>query len=475
MPFDNKNMDMIVKQLKAKYSYLQLTNEQFRLLIEYELKKLKTNEGDIYEVLDAALSQFVGHIVNNKKGDELYNYIMVSLKIVDNSRDLSTGIILRYVESKLTLKDNYIDNIKEIYKLSQFFDSIKYVPNLESNIFYIKSSKKLNTIIKDIVESNMSYIRKGNYQIISNDDIVVSFIETYCLINNIDIQEDIHVDDTANDNFTSNDIVADYLKEIGNIPLLSPEEERDLAIRVRQGDLEARDHFIESNLRLVISVARKYIGKGLDFLDMVEEGNIGLMKAVEKFDVSKGYKFSTYAMWWINQAINRAIYNQSNIVRKPVHAGIKLKRIKQAILELQDKGIVPTVEEIVEYTGFSESIVKDLLMAPSGENVLSLDVPVSEESDENMLNFIPSDENVEDEALRNIDSTLEDVVNELSDKEREIIIARFGLFGNKQQTLQEIAERFGITRERIRQIESAALRKLKKKLLYRGLDHQALR
>ena len=259
------------------------------------------------------------------------------------------------------------------------------------------------------------------------------------------------------------DPIREYLKEIGSIALLTPEEESDLARRKSEGDVEAGRKLVEANLRLVVSIAKRYTGRGMSFLDLVQEGNLGLMKAVEKFDYAKGYRLSTYATWWVKQSITRSLADQSRTIRLPVHMVEAVNKIRRAQRSLSVKlGREPSMEEVAEEVNMSGKRVAELIQA-SGDTV-SLETPVGDEEGSNLGDFVADDANAstEDKAesflLREeIDSMLQG----LNPRERDVIILRFGLETGHPLTLEEEGKRFNVTRERIRQIETAALRKLR--------------
>ena len=262
---------------------------------------------------------------------------------------------------------------------------------------------------------------------------------------------------------TINDPVRMYLKEIGQIKLLTTEEELELADRIAQGDEEAKATLAEANLRLVVSIAKRYVGRGMLFLDLIQEGNIGLMKAVEKFDVTKGYKFSTYATWWIRQAITRAIADQARTIRVPVHMVEtinKLARVeRQLTLELNRE---PTEEELSKKMGTSVEKIRDIYKI--SQEPVSLETPIGEEDDSHLGDFIPDETNMSPEDYA-VNELLKDEISEvlltLTEREEKVIRLRFGLEDGRPRTLEEVGQLFGVTRERIRQIEAKALRKLR--------------
>ena len=261
----------------------------------------------------------------------------------------------------------------------------------------------------------------------------------------------------------STDPIREYLKEIGSIPLLTQEQEQDLAKRKSEGDAEAGKKLVEANLRLVVSIAKRYTGRGMSFLDLVQEGNIGLMKAVEKFDYTKGYRLSTYATWWVKQSVTRALADQSRTIRLPVHMVEAVNRIRKAQRALAVKlGREPSNEEIGKEVGMSEKRVTELMQS-SGDTV-SLETPVGDEVGSNLGDFVADDSNASTEEKAEsvfLREEIEQMLQGLNPREREVIILRFGLESGHPLTLEEVGKRFKVTRERIRQIETAALRKLR--------------
>ena len=259
------------------------------------------------------------------------------------------------------------------------------------------------------------------------------------------------------------DPVRQYLKEIGRIPLLDRDEERELAEKMANGDEYAKNKLVESNLRLVVSIAKKYLGRGMYFLDLIQEGNLGLMKAVDKFDYTKEFKFSTYATWWIRQAITRAIADQARTIRIPVHMVETIHKVtKYSRQMLQELGREPTAEEIGEKIGMSADKVREILKI--SQDPVSLETPIGEEEDSHLGDFIPDDDTPapQDAAASAIlREVIERELHTLTPREEHVIKLRFGLYDGRTRTLEEVGKEFDITRERIRQIEAKALRKLR--------------
>ena len=287
----------------------------------------------------------------------------------------------------------------------------------------------------------------------SEEDILLSDNEEIGLISDVDILEGVSTEDP----------VRMYLKEIGNVPLLSGEEEVELAKRVEQGDEEAKKKLTEANLRLVVSIAKKYVGRGMPFLDLIQEGNMGLMKAVDKFDYTKGYKFSTYATWWIRQAITRGIADTGRTIRVPVHMVETInKTLRMTRTLLQELGREPTPEEVAARLNVPVARVREVLKI--SRDPVSLDTPIGEEDDSHLGDFIEDDTALspsDSAAFSMLREELKSALESLTDRERQVIELRFGLLDGRARTLEEVGKEFNVTRERIRQIEAKALRKLR--------------
>ncbi len=269
--------------------------------------------------------------------------------------------------------------------------------------------------------------------------------------------------DALMDSFSTDDPVRMYLKEIGKVPLLTPEEEVELAKQMSLGDENAKHRMTEANLRLVVSIAKRYVGRGMLFLDLIQEGNLGLIKAVEKFDYTKGYKFSTYATWWIRQAITRAIADQARTIRIPVHMVETInKTIRVSRQLLQELGHDPSAEEIAKEMDMPVDKVRDILKI--AQEPVSLETPIGEEEDSHLGDFIPDEDASEPSEAASFSllrEQLEEVLDTLAPREKKVLELRFGIVDGRTRTLEEVGKEFNVTRERIRQIEAKALRKLR--------------
>ena len=332
-----------------------------------------------------------------------------------------------------------------------------------------KQNGKLTTKeITDILEEldfDVEQINKLYDDFESNNiDIVDDFITDEDLDTALDFTGEDELDMAlSTDGITIDDPVKIYLKEIGRVPLLTPEEEIDLATRMAQGDPYARRRLSEANLRLVVSIAKRYVGRGMQFLDLIQEGNLGLIKAVEKFDYTKGYKFSTYATWWIRQAITRAIADQARTIRIPVHMVETITKVKKVSSQLLHKnGHEPSVEEIAEELKLPIDRVREIIRI--SQDPVSLETPIGEEEDSHLGDFIPDEEApapAEVASRMLLKEQLSSVLSTLTEREEKVLRLRFGLEDGRQRTLEEVGQEFQVTRERIRQIEAKALRKLR--------------
>jgi len=367
----------------------------------------------------------------------------------DNNRNKKTKKILkkeRAVEKKNKTKalliEEKIDELIRRGRLRGFIiysEILREFPNIEEDV--------------SLLDSLYEKLQNAGIDVIENEEILTEVNDKKRL------EEDIGLDQV------SFDAVQIYLKEIGEIPLISANQEKELAKRIEEGDEEAKNLLIRANLRLVVSIAKKYIGKSpyLSILDLIQEGNFGLFKAVEKFDWRKGYKFSTYATWWIRQAITRAIADQSHTVRIPVHMVETISKYKQVVRRLsQDLERAPLPEEIAAEMNISVDKVHQIQKI--GQGTVSLETPVGDEEDSTLEEFIKEEKIISPEqaAAHNLLSDqIEEILKDLSLKEQKILKMRFGLGGEKMHTLEEVGKEFGVTRERIRQIESKALEKIR--------------
>lgn len=321
------------------------------------------------------------------------------------------------------------------------------------------SEDKMDAILEYLEKSNIDVLHgsaedESEELLIENDDdLLLGEEEEVEIIDDVDVLEGVSTEDP----------VRMYLKEIGNVPLLSTEEEVELAKRVENGDEEAKKSLTEANLRLVVSIAKKYVGRGMPFLDLIQEGNMGLMKAVDKFDYTKGYKFSTYATWWIRQAITRGIADTGRTIRVPVHMVETInKTLRMTRTLLQELGREPTAEEVAERLNVPVGRVREVLKI--SRDPVSLDTPIGEEDDSHLGDFIEDDSALspaDSAAFSMLREELGTALESLTDRERQVVKLRFGLEDGRARTLEEVGKEFNVTRERIRQIEAKALRKLR--------------
>ena len=315
----------------------------------------------------------------------------------------------------------------------------------------------------DIEELDKFYETLENQNIELIDDLSNIDLETVDFNMDMPKSAELATEDVDDKGQGNDDPVKVYLKEIGRIPLLTAEEEIELAVRIVDDDESAKKRLAEANLRLVVSIAKRYVGRGMHFLDLIQEGNLGLIKAVDKFDYTKGFKFSTYATWWIRQAITRAIADQARTIRIPVHMVETINKVKKTNSQLLHKnGRDPSAEEIAAELGMPVAKVREILRV--AQEPVSLETPIGEEEDSHLGDFIPDDDApapADAASILLLKEQLDEVLKTLTPREAKVLMLRFGLEGGHPHTLEEVGKEFDVTRERIRQIEAKALRKLR--------------
>ena len=333
-------------------------------------------------------------------------------------------------------------NVLEYQEISDFFADMPL------------EEEQMEKVLEYLDQNNVDVLRITDDDDVDDEEIILTD-EDEVDVENIDL--------SVPEGVSIEDPVRMYLKEIGKVPLLSAEEEIELAQRMEEGDQEAKKRLAEANLRLVVSIAKRYVGRGMLFLDLIQEGNLGLIKAVEKFDYRKGYKFSTYATWWIRQAITRAIADQARTIRIPVHMVETINKVKKVSNQLLHKnGHEPTADEIAKELDMPVDKVREIMRV--AQEPVSLETPIGEEEDSHLGDFIPDDDApapAEAASHTLLKEQLSDVLQTLTPREEKVLRLRFGLEDGRSRTLEEVGKEFNVTRERIRQIEAKALRKLR--------------
>ena len=445
-----EKLDKVIKE----YSYIKVSDEYLNKMIGDGVKKI--NAGSRYNIVEAQLVEQLTTVFND--------YIRKKIDEDDYSK-----LVDAFVKKKK------IDNINDLYKLTELFASADRNLDIEICEGLIESNKTINNIVSSFVTENERKINNGEFD---NNNI---FIETYCIHNKIEMGDEIEDLDEDNLEETSSEedsatltLFGQYNKEISKTRLLTKEEEIDYFKRLSNGEVEVKNDILKANLRLVVPIAKKYIGNNVDFMDLIQEGNIGLMTAINKFDYTKGYKFSTYATHWIKQAIGRYVGDHSRTIRLPIHINEKLYKVRKIQRQILEKtGKEATINELSKQTGFSISKVKELLDL---KECTSLDKKINDEEEKTLIDFVFSEDEEPEEVAVNkmLKKYVKDILNELEEKERNIIILRFGLNGDAPQSLRQDGNVFHMTGERIRQIQLKALEKIwiksKEKHLFEYID-----
>ena len=363
------------------------------------------------------------------------------------------------MESKEIKLENAKDLVKDLVVKGKRKGALSYGEIADSLQGLELGADQMDEIYEALADAGIDVVGdRGEETVIGDEPAVIAEDET-----ETGIEEEVEIDLSVPEGIAIDDPVRMYLKEIGRVPLLSADDEIDLAKRIEQGDEEAKRRLAEANLRLVVSIAKRYVGRGMLFLDLIQEGNLGLIKAVEKFDFRKGFKFSTYATWWIRQAITRAIADQARTIRIPVHMVETINKLIRVTRQLvQELGREPLPEEIANEMEISVERVREIQKI--SQEPVSLETPIGEEEDSHLGDFIEDQDApapAEAASFRLLKEQLEEVLETLTPREEKVLRLRFGLDDGRARTLEEVGHVFGVTRERIRQIEAKALRKLR--------------
>ena len=429
----DKKVNSVIEKLESDYSYISITKEHLKALITSDVdlntieKKLKNYcESEVKEKLDS----------NN------------SVEVIDS-----------FIKDKLKFNTKIEHNIIKLKKLGAFLSRYDYILDIDVLNKLVTSNAYLDKLFKEISLSQTESSESKISSIIAEDSFISSLIEGYCCLNNIQIQD--KLDDLEEDCYADN--LKIYFQEIRKYHLLTKEEEINLFYEYNSGSISAKKKLIESNLRLVIPIAKKYKYHGLSFEDLIQEGNIGLMTSIEKFDVTKGYKLSTYATWWIRQAITRAIADQARTIRIPVHMVETINRLKKVQSQLlHENGVEPSEELIAEKMDLPVERVREIMRV--AQEPVSMETPIGPEEDSRLMDFIRDEDALapDEAALKTItNEDIDGVLKTLTPREESVIRLRFGLQDGRCHTLEEVGSEFNVTRERIRQIEAKALRKLR--------------
>lgn len=437
-----------INKLYKTVDYTGITKDEFYNLVLKEINKSKINyKGDII------YTDYIKKIINIVLDEQIKNIL--------SKKETAIIIINNYINKCLKQSATIEDSLNNLKKMDKFFKIYNYIPDYDILIQIIKENPKFYNMIESIVKKYQVQIIAGNMEEIFDDETTKLIIEAYCTLNNIEINEE--KDDIDLNNYELTDSLKAYFHEISRIPVLSLEDEQKLVKRIAQGDSYAREIFIESNLKLVVSIAKRYVGRGLPFLDLIQEGNLGLITAVDKYDINKETRFSTYANHWIKHSINRALANKGRNVRIPVYVYEKIGTYKKVVNNLELKlNRQPTMSEIANKMNLSISEV--IKLHKLQKDTLSINTIIDDEDNE-MEQFISSFVKTPEDMV--IASTMKYQVREFIDKcnlkprDKEILLLIFGFNNKEPMKLEKVGEKFNLSPERVRQIKLKSLQKMK--------------
>ena len=445
-----------LEQLKKQYSYLELSDDTFELLFTKHIDYLKENKSKIKDVNSYFKKTFY-------------------ITLFDNVKDIydTNTLLSKFINSNIKIRKTKSENIKELLLFSKFLNQIKFELEITVLEYLVQENIIISSIINNIITKKE--ITQEELEKYTQDSNVIVLLEVYCSKNEIKIVEERNIDTeiyNINDITYLTDSVKMYLNEINNVKILTREEEYYYAKLVQNGDSEAKNELAEHNLRLVVSIAKRYTGHGMLFLDLIQEGSIGLITAINRFDPDKGYKLSTYATWWIRQAITRSLSEKARVIRMPVHLGEKYRKVLRVTSDLAMKlKREPTLEEVAKEVKMSVSQISDMhryFYEPT-----SCELMIGEDEDTPLIDFIKDDsQDVENDYLnKDLVNSMHDLLNKvnLTPREKRVLELRFGINDGIPRTLEEVSKYFNVTRERIRQIEAKGLRKLRNNNLTKSL------
>lgn len=441
----------MLDNIYQSFQYIGISKKEYYSLVQKEItdtKKELTESAAYPTFLEKRIS-----FILNKKAEE---YII--------NQNTSFNIINNYINQKMNQAKNYKTALKQFKQLDSFFSTHDFIPSQELIIELINKNEIFGNMTESILKHFYIQITSGNMEKVLNNNSLIYIVETYCMLKNIEIEEntlDMTVDKENNKIIDITDL---YLKEIGKTALLSKEQEKELARKMAEGNEEARNQFTESNLKLVVDIAKNYLGRGLPFLDLIQEGNLGLIRATEKYDVNRGFKFSTYATWWIRQTIKKAIYEKRRNIKIPENIQMRLSQYSKVCNNLEIKlQREATISEIAEE--MRTSVEKIIELQAMQSDTISINKLISSDEDIELDQFIAADEKTPEEIA--ISNTLSSQIKQLfedcqlKEKEIEIIKKRYGFNSKDPMTLDELAKIYGVTRESIRQTEVKALKKIR--------------